>query len=63
MIKQGNQEAIGRKIKGLVEGKYGYEQNPKAAAILNDSLVEQGNKKAIERKIEGLVDGKYGYKQ
>jgi hypothetical protein len=36
LVEKGDQEAIERKIIGLIDGKYGYEKNPVAAREFRD---------------------------
>ncbi|MHB9147814.1 MAG: F-box protein [Candidatus Amoebophilus sp.] len=61
LVKQGNENAIIRKIKGLAYGVDGYDEDEKAAVALNERLVEQGDEKALIRKIKGLACGRNGY--
>jgi len=50
-------------MEGLAEGRYGYEENYKAVAILIDPLIEQGNHEAIQWKIRWLNGHYKGYIQ
>lgn len=59
-VLQGN---FKRKIRGLIDGEYGYENDLVAAREFNESLVGKGDQEAIKRKFEGLTSGKYGYKK
>ncbi|NEJ83868.1 hypothetical protein GR268_46315, partial [Rhizobium leguminosarum] len=51
-----------RKIEGIANGTYGYEENHVAAAVFNEHLVEQGNQKAIEQKLAVLANVRYNFK-
>ncbi|KAB2833887.1 MAG: F-box protein [Caedimonadaceae bacterium] len=63
LIAQGDKDATIRKIKGLENGRDGYEKSPAAARELNEALIAQGDKGAIKRKIDGLIYGWGGYEK
>lgn len=62
-IAKGNPWAMKKKFKGLMEGRYGYDEDPISAHQLLDSEISKGKTWALNKKLKGLADGLYGYEE
>ncbi len=61
LIQQGDETAIFRKLKGHMEGSYGYKKDPARACQFLEKLSNNQNSLAMKERIMALIHGFYGY--